>query len=118
MIRNLLIGFLAACAAVPGAGPQTVPAFFIANRGQAPENLKFLSKGSGLTAYFYGNEAEFRTAAATLRVQFPGSAAASVDGLQELAGKANFLMGGHSESQRDVPLYAAIVYRDLYPGVD
>src|SRR6476469_5898473 len=107
MIRNLLIGLLAACAAVPGAGPGTVPAFFIANRGQAPEDLKFLSKGSGLTAYFYANEAEFRTGAGTLRVQFPGSAAASVEGLEELAGKANFLRGGDAESRQDVPLYAA-----------
>ena len=95
-----------------------VQPFFIPNRGQAPENLRFLSKGSGLTAYFYSNEAEFRSEAGAMRVQFPGSTPTSVEGLGQLAGRANFLRGGDEKSHLDVPLYGAIVYRDLYPGVD
>ena len=77
MIRKLLIGFLRLCEPLsPATATEAVPAFFIANQGQAPENLRFLSQGLGRERhYFYDgtkpNSARSRPRCAS---QFPGSA--------------------------------------------
>jgi hypothetical protein len=53
MMRNLLVALIANGAAL-AASPvkDAVPLFFIANHGQAPSAVRFMAKGSGLTAYF------------------------------------------------------------------
>src|SRR5271157_2442555 len=60
-MRNLLMVSLATCAAL-AAGPagDSVPLVFIANHGQAPEAVRFMVKGSGLTAFFSPEAAWFR----------------------------------------------------------
>jgi hypothetical protein len=52
MMRNLLVALIANGAAL-AANPvkDAVPLFFIANHGQAPSAVRFMAKGSGLTAY-------------------------------------------------------------------
>ncbi|HEX3747704.1 MAG TPA: SBBP repeat-containing protein [Bryobacteraceae bacterium] len=120
MVRAAFILFCAlffaagAAAAVP-----SVPAFFMANRGQAPPNVRFVSKGSGFTAYFLDREIVLRARRVTVRLQFPGARRpAGVDGVRPLAARANFLLGDASQWRSGIPTFSAIRYRDLYPGID
>ncbi|HYW47671.1 MAG TPA: SBBP repeat-containing protein, partial [Bryobacteraceae bacterium] len=118
--RNLLIVWIATCA-VLAANPagDTVPLVFIANRGQAPATVRFMAKGSGLTAFFSPEEALFRMGDAFVRVQFAGARpGVEVEGLERQPGEANFLIGPQEEWRLGVPLYGGVVYRELYPGID
>ena len=120
MMRNLLVVLIANGAAL-AANPvkDAVPLFFIANHGQAPPAVRFMAKGSGLTAYFSPGEAVFRVAGRSVRMQFEGAnPSPRVEGMERLPGHANFLIGPQKDWRPDVPLYGAVVYRDLYPGVD
>jgi hypothetical protein len=55
-----------------------------------------------------------------LRMQFVGAnPAPTVGGMDELPGKANYFMGNDPKKWRtDVPLYAKVQYRDIYPHTD
>ena len=117
---NLLIVWIATCAglAASSAG-DAVPLVFIANRGQAPEAVRFMAKGSGLTAFFSPEEAWFRMEDGFVRVQFVGARpAVEVEGLEPQPGQANFLIGPQEEWRLGVPLYGGVIYRELYPGID
>jgi len=120
MMHNLPIIWIATCAvlAATPAG-DAVPLVFIANQGQAPSVVRFMVKGSGLTAFFSPEEALFRMGEASVRVQFVGSRpAVEVEGLERQPGQANFLIGPQEEWRLGVPLYGGVIYRELYPGID
>src|SRR5262249_47247156 len=59
-------------------------------------------------------------ASAVLRVKLAGAnPAARVEGLDQLPGRSNYLIGNDPAKWRtDVPQYAKVRYRDVYPGVD
>jgi hypothetical protein len=117
---NLLIVWIAACAGL-AANPagDAVPLVFLANRGQAPEAVRFMAKGSGLTAFFSSGEALFRIEDTFVRVQFLGARpAVEIEGLEPQPGQANFLIGRQEEWRLGVPLYGGVTYRELYPGID
>src|SRR5450432_4276759 len=120
MMRNLLTVLFAAFATMAAApSDPIVPLFFIANHGQAPSNVRFMAHGSGLTAYFLPGEALFKVGNSSVRVRFPGSShSAEIEGTQQLAGHANFLTGESDQWQVGVPLFGAVGYRQLYPGID
>jgi len=47
------------------------------------------------------------------------NAAPTVAGLEELTGKANYLLGNDpSQWRTDVPTYGQVRYQNVYPGVD
>jgi hypothetical protein len=120
MMRNLLVALIANGAAL-AANPvkDAVPLFFIANQGQAPAAVRFMAKGSGLTAYFSPGEALFRVAGRSVRMQFEqANPSPRVEGMERLPGHANFLIGEPRDWRSDVPLYGTVVYRELYPGID
>src|SRR3974390_3363416 len=98
------------------ADRKALPLFFIPNEGQAPPPVRFLAKGSGLTAYFAPKETVFRLASATVRVEFAGAITAAMTGEDALAAHANFLREG--QSRTGVPLYATLLYRGVYDGID
>ncbi len=100
-------------------GSPDAPLFFIANGGQAPPEVAFMAQGSGLTAYFSRGEALFRAGQASLRQQFVGvDPAVRIEGSHRLRGHANFLIGSEDQWNIGAPVYDAIVYRRLYPGID
>jgi hypothetical protein len=118
-MRMLLLTLLAH-AAVLSAGPRnTLPLFFIANEGQAPPDIHFMSKGSGVTVWFLPGEVRLRGAGGPVRMQFQGANPdAEIEGLEPLPGKANFLNGGPDQWLRGVALFGRVIYRHLYPGID
>ncbi|HEY1336331.1 MAG TPA: SBBP repeat-containing protein [Bryobacteraceae bacterium] len=119
MERILWIALIASGAACAAGRQNATPVFFIANEGQAPAGVRFVAAGSGLTAWFWAGEVLFSDNGAAMRVEFVGSlAGARIEGLDRMAGRANFFTGPTEQWRRDVPLYGAIVYRALYPGID
>ncbi len=121
-----------------------LPLHFDANRGQIDKAVRFLSRGAGYSLYLTADEAVLvlappnpeakqdgrstpgrREAPAqampvVLRMSIVGAAPAPlVRGLEELPGKANYFIGKDPARWRtNLPTYARVRYREVYPGID
>jgi uncharacterized repeat protein (TIGR01451 family) len=121
-----------------------LPIMFEANLGQTDPQVKFLSRGAGYTIFLTPTEAVVLlsrgqlidskarsrmrrptnsvpdTTQAVLRMKLAGGAGEPhVIGLEELRGKSNYFIGSDPEKWRtDVPLYARVQYKAIYPGID
>lgn len=137
MARLVHICILAALAlASVGAGAcvearGNTPLAFTRNSGQVDAAVCYMIRGPQGSAFFTRHGVTFdlcskrppaddRTGrGAVLRVQFvspdPG---ASIEPINELPGKVNYLRGDRSKWITDVPTFAGIAYRDVWPGVD
>src|SRR5688572_5786906 len=114
-----------------------LPLHFEANQGQAHEDVRYLSRGPGYSLYLTAGEAVLVLAqpnadakgegqekaeekSAALRMRLVGAARKPVvSGLEELPGKANYFIGSDPAKWRsNVPTYAKVHYREVYPGID
>jgi len=120
-----------------------LPLAFEANHGQADPSVKFLSRGSGYSLFLTGSEAVLalgrpdRKAIAEGRVSKPVACGAAQDSVRmklagatashavtptgeaELPGKVNYFIGNDpTKWHSDLPTYAKVRYRQVYPGVD
>jgi hypothetical protein len=119
-----------------------LPLHFEANRGQTDNDVHFLSRGAGYSLYLTASEAVLvlakpdakgdgrttrerrntptRAQSVALRMSLVGAARKpAVTGVDELPGKANYFIGKDPAKWRtDVPTYAKVHYRDVYPGID
>jgi hypothetical protein len=119
-----------------------LPLNFEANRGQSDPRVRFLARSPGYTLFLTPAEAVLvltrpgsqgpgeresrltedgvRVGGAVLRLAFVGAnPTPRVAGLEDLPGKANYFLGKDPARWRtQVPTYAKVEYRDLYPGVD
>ena len=121
-----------------------LPLSFEANQGQTHKDVRFLSRGPGYSLYLTASEAILvllrpnsegkqdgrstprrreapaQTMPVALRMSIVGAAPAPlVGGLEELPGKANYFIGKDPAKWRtDVPTYAKVHYREVYPGID
>ena len=97
-----------------------LPLFFVPNRGQAPAEVRYVLRSPHLTAYFTPSATHLQTKAGRLAVRFAGANPAPLmEALEPLPGRVNYLTGDRpADWKTDVPVYAAIAYRNLYPGID
>src|SRR3989442_1712589 len=117
-----------------------LPLSFEANHGQTDRQVKFLSRGTGYRLFLTANEtvlslrkptaptahrrvevAENQAITTTvLRMRLVGAnPTPQVEGIEELPGKSNYFIGNDPKKWRtNVPNYARVKYRDVYPGVD
>jgi hypothetical protein len=122
-----------------------LPLTFEANRGQTDSQVKFLARGSGSTLFLTSTEAVLvltRREARANRDKFPlltrdltqpgkvtqtvvrmklvgANAEPQVAELEELPGKVNYFIGNDpAKWHTNVPTYARVEYRDIYPGVN
>ena len=121
-----------------------LPLSFEANQGQSHQDVRFLSRGPGYSLYLTGSEAVLvlsrpnpegkqdgrstpgrravpaQTMPVTVRMGLVGAAPAPpVSGIEELPGKANYFIGSDPARWRtNVPTYARVHYREVYPGID
>jgi len=121
-----------------------LPLYFEANQGQTDPQVKFLARGGGQTLFLTPTEAVLvltkanppaqgpqRTlispvaarragTQAVVRMAFVGaSPQPRIAGQKELAGKVNYFLGNDPAKWRtNVPIYAAVRYEGLYPGID
>ena len=118
-----------AAAAAPRLQP---PLSFEANRGQADDRVRFLARGQGYNLFLTAGEAvltltpsatsddrELHHPAAVRMRLIGGDANPIVEGLDELPTRSNYLIGSDPAGWRtNVPHYARVRFRDVYPGVD
>src|SRR3989454_4213011 len=120
-----------------------LPLIFEANQGQTDPQVKFLSRGSGYTLFLTPTEAVLtltkadaqakrrfsgetslaepeKQAATVLRMKLLGAnPTPRVTGVEELCGRSNYFIGNDPAKWRaNVPTYANVEYRDVYPGVN
>ena len=107
-----------------------IPLNFEPNRGQSDPQVKFLARGSGYGLYLTPAKAVLAFPAAkaaagssarsSVSMQFAGANRdAEVTGAQALPGHTNYLLGNDpSRWHRNIPQFARVQYRSLYPGVD
>src|SRR5215212_6374343 len=109
-----------------------IPLSFVANQGQANENVKFISRGSGYSLAL--SPATFTVAVADVRnrnieestrpsvVQatlLGGNAAAKLTGLERQVTRTNYLIGSDPRKWKtNVPTYAKVKSSSVYPGID
>src|SRR5436309_1962128 len=130
-----LVGFACPATAAPeGRVSETygkLPLHFEANRGQTHEDVRFLARGAGYSLYLTADEAVLvltrpnpdatqpRGRPVVVRMSLVGAAPKPlVSGLDELPGKANYLIGNPAKWRTNVPTYAKVHYREVYPGMD
>ncbi len=91
---------------------------FEANRGQTDPKVKFLSRGPEEAVL--PCKRRNQSTAAVLRIGRVGcNPEVQIDGLEELRAKSNYFVGRDSARwQTDVPSYAKVRYRQVYPGID
>jgi hypothetical protein len=119
-----------------------LPLRFESNQGQTDTQVKFLcrSRGLFLTATeavlsvakpgreakpmlgraTFNHSAQADTITNVLRVSFVGAnPAPEISGLEELPGRSNYFSGSDpSKWHTAIPNYAAVRYKDVYPGID
>jgi beta-propeller repeat-containing protein len=128
-----LAGFLLPAAAATQARVSEtygkLPLHFEVNRGQTDKDVRFLSRGPGYSLYLTANEAvlvlakpdaKAQGSSLALRMGLVGAAREhAVSGLDAQPGKANYFIGKDPAKWRtNIPTFAKVHYRDVYPGID
>jgi hypothetical protein len=99
---------------------------FVPNAGQSDSAVRFQAAGRAASLFFAADEVVVAlpgdrpdAAARLLRVRFDGAGPRSLDGAARLPGVVNFLLGDDPAGWRTgLPAYGAVVYRELYGGID
>ena len=125
-------------AGAAGRGPRVLAAYdhlpmvFEPNLGQTDTKVKFLAHGSGYGLFLTGQEAVLRLqgtvgknrrsseGASVLSMALANAnPSASIAGADALPGRSNYFIGNDSSKWlHDVPHYARVRYRQVYPGID
>lgn len=113
---------------IAGQAFVNLPLSFAANQGQAEGSVKFVAAGDGYDIRLTASELLLRlrkseaavACSALLRMNFAGANISSqVEGIDSLSGKLNFLRGNDPANwQKDVPTFARVRYREVYPGIN
>jgi hypothetical protein len=114
-----------------------LPISFEPNQGQTDSRVKFLARGAGYGLFLTSSQAVLalrpgvvESGAAKSRVtkkqnsvvtmQLAGAKpAAAITGTNALPGKSNYFIGNDpAKWYRDIPQFARVRYRSVYPGID
>ena len=102
------------------ASAPTMPVFFVRNTGQFWSGADFVLESRGMSAQFRAEGVVYRFAdAEELRVRYIGCASVHPQGLEELNGHVNYLVGAdESKWKKEIPVYSSLAYREMWPGID
>ena len=97
-----------------------LPGHFEENRGQAPADVKFLSKGLAYTLLFRGNDTTLQFDKDSLRVKFAGSNhSPRIIGESLLEGKSNYFVSNNpAHWKTNIPQFGQVKYESVYDGID
>jgi len=98
----------------------TVPISFIQNDGQTDEQVLYFADAAGYTLYLTHDGEVISTAEpfSVLTISYmDSSSSVIVTPEDELAGKANFLIGYEDAWVTNVPMYGSVRYDGLYDGI-
>jgi hypothetical protein len=103
-----------------GAGTPRIPFGFVENRGQVAAAVRYIATGADMKACFESTGFVVQRGAAAVRVEFAGASAnPQIEPLDQTGASINYLRGSDpSRWHTGVPLYSAIRYHDLWPGID
>lgn len=140
MLLRLFVGLLTSCgylnesdSPVSGNISSTVsnldslPLSFEVNRGQADRSVHYLTRGPGFALFLTDSEAVMTLSGNggpslpdILRLSLVNASTnPSIEGRRQLPGKSNYFLGDDpARWKTDVPNYAQVVYKSVYPGVD
>src|SRR5579883_1882433 len=108
--------------AVPAesAGAPRIPFGFTENSGQAAAEVRYIATGADMKAWFECKGFLVQRGAAAVRIEFAGASRdPQIEGFDPTGASVNYLRGNDPRGWRTgVPLYGAIRYRDLWPGID
>src|SRR5438034_1058161 len=103
----------------------SLPLAFEPNVGQAPGDVRYVSRGPGMQLELTADGARLTPTAIehqrrTVRLRLTGTTAMpTLTAQDELPGKAHYVTGNDPTAWlRDVPTYRRVVYRGVYPGTD
>ncbi|HEY6272227.1 MAG TPA: choice-of-anchor D domain-containing protein [Terriglobales bacterium] len=117
-----------------------LPLAFERNRGQSDSQVLYLARGIGYTLFLTSDQAVLalksrqfsvvtrqlqgatdnrQQTTDVLRMKLAGADPhASVAGMDEISGRANYFIGNDpSRWKTDIPNYARVAYQDVYPGI-
>ncbi len=120
---------------------ENLPLIFEANHGQTAKQVKFFGRADGYALFLTDdgatlalrtvaptekdtlsieNRSEKTARGAVLHMQLVGANLhARIEGVDKLPGKANYFAGNDPRKwHTDIPMYARVSYRDIYPGID
>ena len=124
-LRQLLLVVMAGLSAgnvraAPPAAGVTPPVFFVAAPGEPDKEPAYFTTTANLRAGFHKSGADFVRHGQAVRLEFVGAnPAVALTGESRLQGHVNFLMGSDPRAWRtNLPAFAGVRYRDLYPGID
>jgi uncharacterized repeat protein (TIGR01451 family) len=112
---------------IPPAQIFGLPMQFEKNEGQTDTQVQFLSRGPGYTVFLTSTQAvlSLRSAnsalnQADLQMNLVGSNPnARIEGIDELPGKTSYFIGSDPKNwHADLPTFAQVRYRQVYPGID
>lgn len=103
-----------------------LPVAFVENRGQMDARVRYYAQGPRYAFYLTPDDVrlsflnERGSDGVTLGLRFLGAnPGAAMEGEARAAGEVNYLRGDDPAGwQQQVPRYAGVVYRELWPGVD
>ena len=115
LISLLLIG-----SAIFAQTPAGLPVFFERNVGQADGQISYLSRQAGYVLYFTPEGVAFQTRSSSLKMRFLATGRDRQQvGLEPLPGRVHYLLGNHPDKWlTDVPTYARVAEKNVYPGID
>ena len=93
-------------------------AHFEPNIGQSVPGVEFIARSGSVGALFRSGGVEFAGPNGMFKVTFPGRATRDIEGVRRLPSVSHYLVGRESQWRTGVPHFAAVAYRDLYPGID
>ena len=121
-MKRLIIAVLGLAATAMAAKPPRglePNLYFEPNRGQAPQNVQFLSQGAGGIASLTGSNAVLRIGNSTVRMQLKGAAPSIGQALDPQQGVSSYFTGNKPANwQAGVPHYGRVRFPGVYPGID
>ena len=119
VVPAVFAGGITSSAPKADASPE-FPFAFVANQGQASDEVRFIGNGSGFRAQFRKDGFTVHQGEATARITFAGRARrAEIMAADPLGATVNYLRGSDaSKWLHGLPMYRTIRYQSVWPGVD
>ena len=103
----------------PAPGFASRPLAFELNAGQSDARVRFLARGCGGTAFITDTGMVLAAPAGALTIRPVTSSSAVAEGVDELAGKANYFLGNEPANWRtNLPTYSCVRQSGVWPGID